>query len=151
MRGSPRKGRTRYDDGAFDDEETEDEREEEEVVSIDRRVPNIFLYECGCGQRFIINDKKTNLLSTHRKKCNKVVKYPYHRDDDYSDIVHMYRTKITKELVEGFRVLRGTLNRIVDWLENDGITKEEILQYLIQNTNIDEKIILANLQDFYGR
>ncbi len=144
MRGSPRKGRTIYDDGAFDDEETEDEREEEEVVSI----PKFFLYECGCGQRFITDDNKTNFLSLHRKNCKKVVKYPYHRNDDYSDIVHMYRANKTKKLVEGFRVFRGALNEIVDWLEYNGFTEEQILQ-IIQN--IDKDTIRANLRDFYGR
>jgi len=151
MRGSPRKGRTRYDDGAFDDEETEDEEtedeKEKEVVKIDRDLSNFFLYECGCGQRFIINGMETNLLSTHRKICNIKV---YRRDDEYPFIVKFYKINKTKELVKGFNVFWGSLNKIVDWLQNDGFTEEQILEVL-KYTKYNKDTIRANLRDFYGR
>ena len=150
MRGSPRKGRNRRD-GADDDEETEDEREESEIVSVSKNVPNIYMYECGCGQRYIINSKKTNSLSNHKKKCNIDVKYPYSRDDDFNKIVNTYKMKRTKELVERFRVFKGTMNMIVDWLNDDGSNETQILNFFKEKTKIQENVVRQNLRDFYGR
>jgi hypothetical protein len=146
----------------YDDEETESEEEvkkSKEVI-----ISNLFMYECKCGDRFVIHNYRMNILRLHRKKCHKDVtkheldprvklrypsSHPYRRQDEYNSLAHLYKMKKTRDLVQTFHVYRATLRQLVEWLEDDNNNPEEIAEYLKSNTTLNHKIIDQYLNDLY--
>lgn len=128
--------------------------------AVTNEAEKFMIYKCGCGDTFMIEGFQVSELIKHRKTCSHTIKDPKNFDKFKS----LYQTKKAKDIVQGFYIQRGSIDSIVEWLdeyyskmfirENKDPYKVDvkILDFFKKNLkSIKPNEVRKNLEGFYGR